>query len=143
MQHSALVNTFLINNDVNISYQAKFKTFSSLTTVGFNHQYQKITGLFNEGRDLLNGITTINGAAVKLDPRYTSDERQIFGGFVQQTFGYKNIFFLTAAGRIDGSTSFPQDTRTYFYPKLSGSWTISDMGFWKEMKGTHGLILPG
>ena len=133
---SALVNTFLINNDVNISYQAKFKTISSLTTVGFNHQYQKITGLFNEGRDLLNGITTINGAAVRLDPRYTSDQRQIFGGFVQQTFGYKNIFFLTAAGRIDGSTSFPKDTRTYFYPKLSGSWSISDMDFWKNMKSS-------
>ncbi|MBL7709841.1 MAG: SusC/RagA family TonB-linked outer membrane protein [Chitinophagaceae bacterium] len=129
---SALVNTFLINNDVNISYQTKFKTISSLTTVGFNHQYQKITGLFNEGRDLLNGITSINGAAVRLDPRYTYDQRQIFGGFVQQTFGYKNIFYLTAAGRIDGSTSFPQDTRTYFYPKLSGSWSISDMEFWKK-----------
>lgn len=129
---SALVNTFLVNNDVNISYQTKYKTISSLTTVGFNHQYQKITGLFNEGRDLLNGITTINGAAVKLDPRYTSDQRQIFGGFLQQTFGYKNIFFLTAAGRIDGSTSFPQDTRTYFYPKVSGSWNISDMDFWKR-----------
>ncbi len=133
---SALVNTFLINNDVNISYQAKFKTISTLTTVGFNHQYQKITGLFNEGRDLLNGITTINGAAVRLDPRYTFDQRQIFGGFVQQTFGYKNIFFLTAAGRIDGSTSFPKDTRTYFYPKVSGSWSISDMEFWKNMKNS-------
>ncbi len=129
---SALVNTFLINNDVNISYQTKIKSISSLTTVGFNHQYQKITGLFNEGRDLLNGITTINGAAVRLDPRYSSDQRQIFGGFVQETFGYKNIFYLTAAGRIDGSTSFPQDTRTYFYPKLSGSWSVSDMDFWKE-----------
>jgi TonB-linked SusC/RagA family outer membrane protein len=129
---SALVNTFLVNNDFNISYQTNFKTISSLTVVGFNHQYHKITGLFNEGRDLLNGITTINGAATKLDPRYTSDERQIFGGFLQQTFGYKNLFFLTAAGRIDGSTSFPQDTRTYFYPKLSASWSLSDMDFWKE-----------
>ena len=133
---SVLVNSFLINNDVNISYQTKFKDISSLTTAGFNHQYQKITGLFNEGRDLLPGITTINGAAVKLDPRYTSDQRQIFGGFIQQTFGYKNIFFLTAAGRIDGSTSFPQDTRTYFYPKLSASWNISDMNFWKDMNNS-------
>ena len=129
---SALVNSFLVNNDVNVSYQTKFSSFSSLTTAGFNHSYQKITGLFNEGRDLLPGITTINGAAVKLDPRYTSDQRQIFGGFVQETFGYKNIAFITAAGRIDGSTSFPQDTRTYFYPKLSGTWSISDMDFWSD-----------
>lgn len=127
----ALVNTSLVNNDVNISYQTKLSDFSSLSVAGFNHQYQKITGLFNEGRDLLNGITTINGAAVKLDPQYSDDRRQIYGGFLQQTFGYKNIAFITAAGRIDGSTSFPKDTRTYFYPKLSGSVSLSDMGFWK------------
>ncbi|HEU5167535.1 MAG TPA: SusC/RagA family TonB-linked outer membrane protein [Chitinophagaceae bacterium] len=130
----AFVNTFLINNDINVSYQTKFKNISSLTVVGFNHQYQKITGLFNEGRDLLNGITTINGAAVKLDPRYTSDERQIFGAFAQQTFGYKNIFYLTGAARFDGSTSFPEDTRTYVYPKVSGTWSINDMDFWKGTK---------
>jgi len=131
----AFANTFLINNDVNISYQAKLNNFSSMTIAGFNHQYQKVTGLFNEGRDLLPGITTINGAAVKLDPRYTSDLRQIFGAFIQQTFGYKNIFFLTGAARFDGSTSFPEDTRTYVYPKVSGTWSISDMDFWKGMKG--------
>lgn len=128
---SALVNTTLVNNDVNVSYQTKLSDFSSLTVAGFNHQYQKITGLFNEGRDLLNGITTINGAAVKLDPQYSDDRRQIYGGFLQETFGYKNIAFVTAAGRIDGSTSFPKDTRTFFYPKLSGSLSLSDMDFWK------------
>ena len=132
---SAFVNSFLMNNDVNVSYQARLNSFSFLTTAGFNHSYQKITGLFNEGRDLLPGITTVNGAAIKLDPRYAYDQRQIFGGFIQETFGYKNIFFLTAAGRIDGSTSFPQDTRTYFYPKVSGSWSISDMDFWEDMTG--------
>jgi TonB-linked SusC/RagA family outer membrane protein len=130
----AFVTTFLINNDINVSYQAKFKNISSLTVAGFNHQYQKITGLFNEGRDLLPGITTINGAAVKLDPRYTSDLRQIFGAFLQQTFGYKNIFYLTGAARFDGSTSFPEDTRTYVYPKVSGTWSINDMDFWKGTK---------
>jgi TonB-linked SusC/RagA family outer membrane protein len=131
---AALVNTFAINNDLNISYNTSFKKFTSLTVAGFNHQYQKITGLFNEGRDMLNGISTINGAAVVLPARYTDDRRQVFGGFAQQTFGYNNIFYLTAAGRIDGSTSFPEDSRTYFYPKLSASWNISDMGFWQTMR---------
>lgn len=127
----ALVNTSLVNNDVNVSYQTRISDFSSLTVTGFNHQYQKVSGLFNEGRDLLNGITTINGAAVRLDPQFSDDRRQIYGGFLQQTFGYKNIAFITAAGRIDGSTSFPKDTRTYFYPKLSGSLSLSDLGFWE------------
>jgi TonB-linked SusC/RagA family outer membrane protein len=128
---NVLVNTSLINNDVNVSYQANIKKLSSLTSVGFNHQYQKITGVFADGRDLLNGITTINAAtASTISTRYTDDERQVFGGYLQQTFGYNDIFFLTAAGRIDGSTSFPKDTRTYFYPKVSGTINISDAKFW-------------
>ncbi len=131
---NGLVNTFLINNDVNVSYTTNYKKISSLTTAGYTNQYQKITGLFNEGRDMLNGISTINGAATVLPPRYTEDNRQVFGGFVQQTFGFDGIFYLTAAGRIDGSTSFPTDTRTYFYPRLSGSFNVSDMEFWKNGK---------
>ena len=131
---NVLVNTFAINNDLNISYNTKFNKLTSLTVVGFNHQYQKITGLFNEGRDMLNGISTINGASVVLPARYTDDRRQVFGGFAQETFGYDNIFFVTAAGRIDGSSTFPTDTRTYFYPKLSASLNISDMAFWQKMK---------
>jgi TonB-linked SusC/RagA family outer membrane protein len=132
---NVLVNTQLVNNDVNISYLTNFKKFSSLTSTGFNHQNQKITGVSTDGTDLLNGITTINAAtASTIVTRYTDDRRQVFGGYLQETFGYDNIAFLTVAGRIDGSTSFPQDTRTYFYPKVSGSVNISDMKFWKEQK---------
>ena len=127
---NVLVNTALINNDINISYQANFKKISSVTGAGFSHQYQKITGVSTDGRDLLNGITTINAAtASTINTRYTDDIRQVFGGYVQQTFGYDNIFFLTAAGRIDGSTTFPKDTRTYFYPKVSASFNFSDAKF--------------
>lgn len=144
----ANVNTFFINNDVNISYNTKFSDFSSNTVLGFNHQYQKITGQYNQGRDLLPGITTINGAATKLDPRYTYDQRQMYGAFLQETFGYRNIAFLTLAARIDGATSFPKDTRNYWYPKASLAWNISDMDFWKGMgswfssarlRGSYGL----
>lgn len=132
---NVLVNTRLVNNDVNISYQTNFKKFSSLTSTGFNHQSQKITGVSTDGTDLTPGITTINAAtASTIVTRYTDDRRQVFGGYLQETFGYNNIAFLTVAGRIDGSTSFPQDTRTYFYPKVSGSLNISDMKFWKEKK---------
>jgi len=128
---NVLVNTSLINNDLNISYQTNLNKLSSLTSAGFSHQYQKITGVAADGRDLLNGITTINAAtASTINTRYTDDVRQVFGGYVQQTFGYNNIIFVTAAGRIDGSTTFPKDTRTYFYPKVSGSFNFSDAKFW-------------
>jgi TonB-linked SusC/RagA family outer membrane protein len=129
---NANINTIQLNNDVNLSYNANYKKFSSLSTAGFNHQYIKTSTIFAEGEDLLNGISTINGAAVVSPARYNRAEIQTFGGFLQQTFGYNNLVFLTAAGRIDGSTVFPKDSRTYFYPKVSTAINISDFGFWQK-----------
>jgi TonB-linked SusC/RagA family outer membrane protein len=129
---SALINSLQINNDFNVSYNKRFRKISSLTTLGFNHQYQKVTGILNQGRDLQNGITNITGAAVQLPQRYTNDQKQIYGGFIQQTFGIDNKFFFTAAIRTDGSTVYPVNDRNYIFPKLSASWNVSDMNFWQN-----------
>jgi TonB-linked SusC/RagA family outer membrane protein len=130
---SALVNTQLINNDINVSYSTKNAKISSLTTLGFNHQFQKTTGVFNQGRDLQNGISNITGAAIQLPQRYTDDRKQIYGAFLQQTFGLNNYLFLTAAARVDGSTVYPADNRNYLFPKISASWNVSDMNFWDKL----------
>lgn len=131
---NAFVNSQQINNDLNLSYNTNLKKLSSLTTVGFNHQLQNGTTIATEGEDLLNGISTISGASIVTAPRYGEDKLQTFGGFVQQTFGYDNLIFITAAGRIDGSTVFPKDSRTFFYPKVSGALNVSDFKFWQESK---------
>jgi TonB-linked SusC/RagA family outer membrane protein len=127
---SALVNSFFINNDLNINYQAKFSKFTSVTTVGFNQQTQKITGNFTEGRDLLTGISTVNGAAVQFPQRYSLDQKIIYGAFAQQTLGYNNLAYITLAARVDGSTVFDESKRRYIYPKASGSLVVSDLDFW-------------
>ncbi len=129
---NANINTLQLNNDLNASYNSNYRKFSSTTAAGFNHQYIKTTTFFAEGEDLLNGITTINGAAVTTPARYGSAQIQTFGGFLQQTLGYNNLVFVTAAGRIDGSTVFPKDSRTFFYPKLSTAINLSDFSFWQK-----------
>ncbi len=129
---SALVNSFFINNDLNITYQARFNKFSSVTTVGFNQQTQRITGNFTEGRDLLPGISTVNGAAVQFPQRYSLDKKIIYGGFAQQTLGYNNLAYLTLAARIDGSTVFDKTKRSYIYPKVSGTLLVSELDFWRK-----------
>ena len=130
---STLGNNYQMNNDVNISYKKNFNKFSTFTIAGFNHQFIKSTGLITEGEDLLNGVTTISGAAV-VTSRYSDSRLQTYGGFVQETFGIDNKFFLTAAGRIDGSTVFPKDNRNFFYPKLSAALNLSEYKFFKDLK---------
>jgi hypothetical protein len=55
---------------------------------------------------------------------------------VQETLGFRDRIFLTAAGRVDGSSVFGEDNRNQFYPKVSGAYVISDEDFWKNSLGS-------
>ncbi len=130
---SVVANSFFMNNDLNIAYKTTFgDNFSSNTVAGFNQQYQKITGVFLDGRDMQTGISTVDGASVIINRRYSLDKRIIYGAFLQQTFGYKNLAFVTLAGRIDGATPFAVDNRNFFYPKISGTFSLNELGFWQD-----------
>ncbi len=126
------MNSFFLNNDLNIGYKTNIGTISSNTVAGFNQQYQKITGVFLDGRDMLTGISTVDGASVIINRRYSLDKRIIYGAFLQQTFGYRNLAFITLAGRIDGATQFATDKRNFFYPKVSGTFSFSELDGWQK-----------
>jgi TonB-linked SusC/RagA family outer membrane protein len=131
---NATVNSLFINNDLNFTYNTNVNKFSSLTALGISENTQKIIGSSVAGRDLGTAVFTIDGAAQVEQPRNYVDKRIIYGAFLQQTFGYNNLVFVTLAGRIDGSTAFPKDKRNFFYPKLSSSVSVSDFEFWKNSK---------
>ncbi len=131
--NNSFYNNFQINNDLNISYTKKIRKISSLTTIGFNHQYLKNSGVLSQGEDMVIGVTSTNGAA-NITTSYFDNRLQTYGGFIQETFGIDDKIYLTAAGRIDGSTVFPKDNRTFFYPKLSAAVNLSDFEFWSKNK---------
>ena len=111
------------------------KDLQSTSSAGYSAQYIKTTYAAQEGRDLIPIVRTI-GAAQNLFnlPIDNRAEQSIFGYFFQQTFGYKDKLFLTAAGRFDGSSAFSKDAQNIFYPKASLSYNISDEDFWSRSK---------
>lgn len=52
------------------------------------------------------------------------------GFFVQQRFGWNDQLFLTLGLRIDGHSTFGEDFGLAPYPKVSGSYLVSDHDFW-------------
>ena len=58
------------------------------------------------------------------------------GAFGQAVFKLRDRFFLTAGVRFDGNSAFGQDFGWAAYPKLSGSYVISDEDFWSESLGS-------
>ncbi|MGH7458573.1 MAG: SusC/RagA family TonB-linked outer membrane protein, partial [Longimicrobiaceae bacterium] len=57
-------------------------------------------------------------------------ENSTVGVFAQQQFSWKNRLFLTAALRADDNSAFGENFDLVYYPKVSGSWVISEEPFW-------------
>lgn len=136
---SAIANTLLINNDINVGYEKTFGDFNSVTQAGFSHQYSKEGYTLAQGRKLATFVKTVDGAATPLPSTNTLNIFDIYGFYLQETLGYKNKLFLTLAGRIDGSTTFAKDNRNLFYPKASISYLVSDAEWWKDL-GAENIV---
>src|SRR5690606_22842187 len=58
------------------------------------------------------------------------------GFFFQNVFDISNKYFLTAGVRVDGNSAFGEGFGLQVYPKVSGTWVISDEDFWSPGFGT-------
>ena len=126
------INTLQLNSDINAVYETKFSDdLTSTTATGYTYQFDKTDNASVSATGLALGVTTTAGAATVNTTDYRS-ERAIWGGYVQQTFGYKDKLFLTGAARIDGASVFGENERNQFYPKASVAYVISDEDFWKN-----------
>lgn len=122
-----------INNDLNIRYRQMITgDIESTSLLGGTLQYEQFSTVRLEARQFSPFIEVVSGGANFEQPGESRGEQAIYGMFGQQTFGYKDKLFITAAGRFDASSSFGESERWQFYPKISGSYLISEEDFWKH-----------
>ena len=55
------------------------------------------------------------------------------GFFFQNVFDVADRYFITLGTRVDGNSAFGKGFGLQVYPKLSGSWIISDESFWPDL----------
>lgn len=80
------------------------------------------------------GAPVVNSAGTTLGFEYR--ERVVTAGvFVQNVFDYGDRYFLTVGLRVDGNSAFGEDLGLQAYPKVSGSWVLSDESFWDPNLG--------
>lgn len=123
--------SFLLNNDLNVSYQTKLADWLESTTgIGGTVQTEKIfqSGITATQLGLI-GQTTNNGIAI---PSEFRSDINVMGAFIQQTFGIKEKVYLTGAARYDVSSVFGTSNRGQFYPKVSASYILSNEKFWSS-----------
>jgi TonB-linked SusC/RagA family outer membrane protein len=121
-------NVMLVNNDLNITYNTNLTNdLTSTSMAGYQIQYNRNQYAAQDGRDLAPFGSTIAAANNLFNrPVQSVAERLISGAFIQQTFGFKEQVFVTLAGRLDKSSVFASANQNNFYPKISGSWVLTD-----------------
>ncbi|MBB6108816.1 TonB-linked outer membrane protein, SusC/RagA family [Mucilaginibacter lappiensis] len=54
-------------------------------------------------------------------------KRRLLGLYGDLSIGYKDYLFLDVTGRNDWTSTLPVDSRSYFYPSVSGSFVFSEV----------------
>jgi TonB-linked SusC/RagA family outer membrane protein len=130
--NTALTN--LLNSDFTATYNKNLGVFSTNTVVGYNYQYSREQVTITEGRDLAPFVTTVNGASTALPSGIGDAKSTLQGGFIQETFGYNDLAYLTLAYRVDESSRFSKENRTNGYPKAGLSFLVSNAPFFAPLK---------
>lgn len=76
------------------------------------------------------GVKSISAAAVTTG-RQSDTAQKSFGLYAQGQVGWRDRLFATAAMRMDNNSAFGSKLNRVFYPKLSGSWVVSEEPFFK------------
>ena len=101
------------------------------TSVGLQHYRSEISTITATGNTFpATPITTVTGGSTRSGTEdYVANAT--VGMFVQQQVAWNNRVFVTAAMRGDDNSAFGRDFKAAYYPKLSGSWVISEEPWWK------------
>ncbi|TRX50932.1 SusC/RagA family TonB-linked outer membrane protein [Fulvivirga sp. M361] len=134
------LNRFQINNDLTVGFQKKISSsITSTTSIGGTLQYEIVESIALNAINLVPFVQVSTGG--DLDARGDSrSEIVVQGAYLQQTFGFQDKLFLTGAIRVDGSSVFGEDERTQTYPKLSGSYVLSEENFWQGLNNIAPLV---
>jgi TonB-dependent starch-binding outer membrane protein SusC len=116
--------------DFSSSYNWDRGDWSFQPSVGFQYYRTSLSSISAEGAQFpAVPITTVSGGASR-NGEENFVENATMGLYIQQQVGWKNRAFLTAAVRGDDNSAFGTEYDAAIYPKLSGTWVVSEEDFW-------------
>ena len=123
---SVVQNTRVLNQDLVASYSWNpGQTYEFKTTGGLNYTQQSIN-LTQSGANALAPVgELVNAGSVKFGTQLLTQLRTL-GFFGQQELSAWNKLFLTAAVRLDASSTFAPRERWQAFPKFSASYVVRE-----------------
>ncbi len=102
------------------------------TALGGEWVDQTLHGLTGSGEGLLVGTSSLAGASTDLATLEENTTIVNLGGYLQQQIAWRNVLYVTVAGRLDGNSAFGVNSNTAFYPSGSISYVMSDESYWPK-----------
>jgi TonB-linked SusC/RagA family outer membrane protein len=132
-------NFLTLDYSGNLKYSLRSYDFT--TTVGMQAYRSELSNISASGTTFpASPITTVSGTTTRnATESYVANAT--VGLFVQEAVAWQNRLFLTAAIRGDDNSAFGKNYSAAYYPKLSGSWVISEEPFWKDKAGVVGRVV--
>ncbi len=119
------------NIDLLIKYNASITdnlSFNGLLGTNIRRKTYEYLFQSTSGGLAVAGIYALSNSVDSMEPPVETYYKQGNNGFFGSvSFGYKNMLFLDATGRVDQSSTLPSDNNTYFYPSVTGSFIFSNV----------------
>jgi hypothetical protein len=114
------------------------------TSVGAQYYTDKNEAFTNEGQGFASPLSrTINQISQsQIITSFNSTENKSLGFYVQQEVSWNDRVFVTGAIRFDDNSTFGVDAKALKYPKVSGTWVVSEESFW-NFDAVNSLRLRG
>ena len=103
----------------------------SATSAGIQYYTRETHTTSAEGQNFpAPALTTVTTASERFAGEIFSENKS-WGAYIQERFEWRDQIFITGALRGDDNSAFGVEIDPVIYPKLSGSWVLSDAGFFE------------
>ncbi|MDX8340834.1 SusC/RagA family TonB-linked outer membrane protein [Draconibacterium sp. IB214405] len=122
------------NTDVMLKFNKNINEFSINGIVGGNFYQSNIESTTGStvGGLIVPGLYTISNSVSPVSVSESLQEKGMNSAYAQASVGYNNFVYLDVTGRYDVSSTLPDGNNAYFYPSVSGSLILSELGGMKD-----------
>ena len=112
------------NNDIILSGQYKISNIDIEAIAGASsYWYEDISFLSNTRGGLsVPGFYSLNASVERPNVSKSISRKALYGAYGKIGISWKSGIFVDVTGRNDWSSTLPSDSRSYFYPSVSGSF---------------------
>lgn len=113
---------------------------TSETSVGSQYFEDRLNGVLARGEVLVPGTNSLSGAAVT-EAEGVFERSKTIGFYVQERLGFEDRIFVTGGLRVDDNSTFGDELSLVAYPKIGGTWVLSEEGFFPDGGAVQSLRL--